>query len=344
MNAEKYRLFRDDLAGEDGNLREWGDESSDEVVALWGLPVDLYEFECVKRTPDDAATTQYYSITGERVVYRTKVLSLATDGVCMSDKEVLSARPFVDAPCTVADLLDKNIKVAMAFVPLTSEDGVSGAVLARLYCVSGLNYKTSIPFDSEIPRGAERYSWFLAGCKKKPKPAHESWHLAAGLLMSIMEDDNAQAKRNLASSFIVTGQLNWVTGEVGPVDMGQKTSVVTPELKRMTWIMSIDNRRNLQAEEMKMMKIECPATLDEAYELIKTMQNHATTAMLALLDRPNFAAFDEQIRIGADVQAVRKDLCTRPLQAVAMQIERVSGELGKAADDGPYAKNLRLRA
>jgi len=337
---EKFELYKGDLSGECGNLRACGEESSDDVVSHWMHDDDPYEVEKVSLDSGDPASIQYYSLTGERVVLRRKVLGLSVDAAFESDVNLLAAHPFVGSDCTVAELLDAKVRVAMAFVPLTSDDGVSGAVLARLYCVSGLKREFPIPFDSKVPLGAKDYSWFLAGCRKQPSPAHESWHLAAYLLMAVLRDSNTHACQNLATSFVVTGTVDQDTGRICPVLMGRKTDVVNSELCKLIWLMPKANEK----EVTKMIKIECPTDLSEAYELIKTMQNHATKALVGAAESGTSAgtAIVELLKCNADpAQSDKHTKNARQLFALSSEykvialvdrIQKTLAERGVAAD------------
>ena len=272
-----YKLYRGDLIDED-SLRLCGEESSDQTVTVWSQPEDPYEFEQIGPEVNTKARLQYFAMTGERVLFRLKVLGLPVDDRFLKDSEVLSAHPFTDADCTVAELIVPSVQIAMAYVPLTPDvnDRTYQPVLARLYCVAGLSRKYKLPFESAMPGKGAQFAWFLGGCDKRPPPRHESWHLAAGLLMRVIQDSDHHVKRNLALSYVLTGKVDWNTGRICPVEICRKKELTDiQEFYKLTWIMSEKNRKEMKA----MTKIECPATLDEAYELIKTMQNHATSAL-----------------------------------------------------------------
>lgn len=312
-----YKLYRGDLIDED-SLRLCGEESSDQTVTVWSQPEEPYEFEQIGPDVNTATRHQYFAMTGERVLFRTKVLGLPVDDRFLKDSEVLSAHPFTDVDCTVEELIAPFVHVAMAYVPLTPDvnDEISQPVLARLYCVRGLNGKHTLPFDSAVPVGVDEYSWFLAGCKKNPKPKHESWHLAAHLLMRVVED--AHRKKNLATHFVVTGRVQ--DDEIRPVEMGRKSELADVwEFRDLRWIMHEENKMNMNNA---MRKVETPKTLEEALELIGTLQNKATRSFFRFLSSGNLDGMKEQYEIGADIFAREESTGQMPIEILGKLIEK----------------------
>ena len=245
-------------------------EETELVVRRWGTQEDSYVFNVHKE--NRAYYDFYCRIMAEYVFYRKKILSLRIDK-SLKNKDVLSARPFGDNGPTLQELLSANVKASMAYVPLTGQVDVK-SVLARLYCVTGLEVNYSLPFDSPAPDCTTGKAWFLAGLRSDGKPpTGRSWHLAAYLLTRVFESKTA--KENLATKFIVTGDV--VTGDVdgprvGKVEIGHKTELnKCPVFRKLTWIVPEDNRLDLKNTMENTMKVQYPKTLEEAYEMIKTL-------------------------------------------------------------------------
>lgn len=251
----------------------------------WGTQEDPYVFNVHKE--NRACYDCYCRIMAEYVFYRKKILSLRIDK-SLENKDVLSARPFGDNGPTLQELLSVDVKAAMAYVPLTGQVDVK-AVLARLYCVTGLEVNYSFPFDSPAPDCSTGKAWFLAGLRSDEKPPTGcSWHLAASLLTRVFESKTA--KENLATKFIVTGEVDG--HRVGRVEIGHKTELnKCPEFQKLTWIVPEDNRLDLKNTMENAMKVQYPKTLEEAYEMIKTldvMRNNDTRVLF------NMASSKEQ--------------------------------------------------
>lgn len=265
------------------NLRKT--EETECVVRRWGTQEDPYVFNVHKE--NRACYDCYCRIMAEYVFYRKKILSLRIDK-SLENKDVLSARPFGDNGPTLQELLSVDVKAAMAYVPLTGQVDVK-AVLARLYCVTGLEVNYSFPFDSPAPDCSTGKAWFLAGLRSDEKPPTGcSWHLAASLLTRVFESKTA--KENLATKFIVTGEVDG--HRVGRVEIGHKTELnKCPEFQKLTWIVPEDNRLDLKNTMENAMKVQYPKTLEEAYEMIKTldvMRNNDTRVLF------NMASSKEQ--------------------------------------------------
>ena len=139
------------------NLRKT--EETKCVVRRWGTQEDPYVFNVHKE--NRACYDCYCRIMAEYVFYRKKILSLRIDK-SLENKDVLSARPFGDNGPTLQELLSVNVKASMAYVPLTGQV-YTRSVLARLYCVAGLEVNYSLPFDSPAPDCSTGKAWFLAG-------------------------------------------------------------------------------------------------------------------------------------------------------------------------------------
>ena len=318
---ETFKLYQD----LEDTPRRYGEETSDFVVEYWTCREDRFPLEDV---PDDAPVERrehYWRMTAERILLRRKVLDLPVVPAETLDREdLLGARPFADSDRPLKDFLRGDVKVAMAYVPLTPLDGDTRhrAELARLYCVSGLSPDGHIPFsDSKSPPGSEQYSWFLCGCEKNPPPRGESWHLAAGLLMWVLREGDTKAVRNLAGRFIVTGRVDFASGRILPVDMGRKPELEgMKELKHLTWLLSIENKEEMN--EMK--KTESVKTLEEACELIKTMQKGVTRSLARMMggDSVKPDAVFPLLESGADATFVDSEIGLNAHQAYAQGWDR----------------------
>lgn len=325
-----FKLYADDL--DVPNLRENGEETTEEVVSRWFDEDVFYEVEGRSICEDSKAVDQYYSITAERILLRKKVLGLSNDDEFVESERLLSSHPFLGSDLTLGTLLSAEINVAMALIPLTPLDEQSDRdpELARLYCIKGMSAQSDTPFESEFPGGMDRYRWFLCGCDRTAKPSGESWHFAAHLLMRVVEDGNLHRRKNLATHFVVTGRVE--SGEVLPVEMGRKPELAGVwEFKDLRWIMHEDNKMNMNNA---MRKVETPKTLEEALELIETLQNKATRSFFRFLRSGDLAGVKEQFEIGADIFACEKSTGQMPME--------ILGELIKKEAKQPSDKEQKL--
>lgn len=278
----KIDLYRS--LGADVDPRET--ELSSLVVKYWTRGEDAYA-NAVPEARDQDTYRRYCSLTAERVLYRGKVMSLPVDDGILSNDDILDARPFGERCPTLRELTAPNVTVAMTFVPLTPSDfsraSSAKPVLARLYCVTGLVRECDeIPFV-DAPACCAGHSWFLAGCDVKggEKVVGRSWWLAAHLLVDRSARGNSDYKRNLATKFIITGDVNRDNG-IAKVEMGRKLDLATSsgeEFAALTWIVPLENKG-----DQKMMKIKYPKNLDECKELIKTMQDRSTQILCKVAD------------------------------------------------------------
>lgn len=325
---KKFKLYENDLSAP--NLRDNGEETTEEVVARWFDADVYYEAEDLSACEGSKAVDQYYSITAERILLRKKVLGLCNDDEIARSEKLLASHPFLGSDLTLGTLLSPEINVAMALVPLTPLDEQSdrNPELARLYCVKGVSGQNDIPFESGFPIGADCFGWFLCGCDKTAKPDGESWHLAAHLLMRVVED--VHRKKNLAIHFVVTGRVQ--SDEIKPVEMGRKSELADVwEFKDLRWIMQEDNKMNMNNA---MRKVETPKTLKEALELIETLQNKATRSFFRFLSNGDLAGAKEQFEIGADIFACEESTGQMPME--------ILGELIKKEAKQPSDKEQKL--
>lgn len=328
-------LFKDDLR-DDFRLSE----RSAKVVRYWGSPQEAYEHESGSAKECDA----YLKLTAERVMFRVKVLGLPEPDAFLTDRELLDAS-FIDGRTPkLSELLDPNVRIAMAYVPLTPVGNVGNPVLARLYCAKGLQgrYFPSHLLEDGLLPGMEGFSWFFAGLpdeKFDRKIDGRSWLLAASLLMFALQKGDATVVRNLAMKFIVTGD---VTGnKVGEVQMYRKYELANGIFRKLKWIVP-----NQNAAEVHMLNADIPETLAEAQKLIVTDRNHATDSLLAAVaaETLNSRIIASQLAIGADVsvcdpvrhenmtQILRRRLVERVVDAiseegtVASRVEKILDE------------------
>ena len=327
---EKYSLYSDLIR----NPRET--EDSRIVVAKWGAPVDAYLSEM-----PDAPSSQYLDITAERFLYRSKILSLAIDREIAECGALQTAHPFGKCGPTFAMLRNASVRMAMAFLPLTPTERNGRAVLARLYCVKGLPSDCPPPFSEGVDSpGINNYAWFVAGVPSVFDGNllyGRSWLLAANLLMQVVNaKDNATA-RNLATSFIVTGDVE--DGNIKEVDMGQKPNLANiKEYQTYKWIVPMKNANEMI--NIPSRKIEKPATLEEAYRLIETMQNRATRSFFLFLKEGNLKGMKELYDIGADVYAEDEDTKLTPLELNAKQLNDVHDRIAIRKSKERFGDNV----
>ena len=304
-------------------------EDSRIVVSKWGSATDAFLPEI---TP--ASNAQYFNLTAERLLYRDKLLLLSIDQALAECETIQSARPFGPSGPNFAKLRDASVRMAMAFVPLTPAGGNGKAVLARLYCVAGLPEKNKPPFaEGGDSPDIDKYSWFVAGVPavfEGEALSGRSWLLAANLLMKIIEKKDQATSRNLAANFIVTGDVDNST--VKEVGMGRKPELAEiNEYRNYKWIVPMNNAS--QMSNVPSRKIETPATLDEAYSLIETMQNEATRALFRFLKMSDLRGMKGQReRGGADIFAEDEATGKMPLQIITEMIQDTRNVIASNTD------------
>ena len=264
-------------------------EGSRIVASKWGNTTDAYLSEI-----PDASNTQYFNLTAERLLYRNKLLSLPIDQALVECEAMQSARPFGPCGPDFAMFLDASVRLAMSFVPLTPIGGSGKAVMARLYCIGALSAKHAPPFDEgvDLP-GIDNYSWFVAGVPEVfngERLSGRSWLLAAHLLMRIVEKNDRASAYKLATGFITTGDVE--NGRIKEIEIGKKAALADQgEFKSYKWIIPMKNANEMTNVPSR--KIEKPATLDEAYKLIETMQNTMTRDLCVIVNRQIDTKADE---------------------------------------------------
>ncbi len=278
-------------------------EDSSIVASAWVATVDPYLPEIPDvESGNEQCRELYFNITAERLLFRKKLLGLPVDENLVADASIAAAHPFGEAGPTFGELAVSSVRLAAAFVPLTPDerDVTLRPVMARLYCVAGLFGRHVLPLTEGLKEaGIQDYNWFVAGLKDGVREISipgRSWLLAANLLMRIIEKNDMATARNLINNFVVTGNVE--DGAISHVTIGRKPELANKaEFRNFRWIVPIRNR-----EEMKNMKTECPETLEAAYELIQTMRNHATNALIETARAGNVIgdAIVHNLKCGAD--------------------------------------------
>lgn len=211
------------------------------------------------------------------------------------------ARPFGIGGPMLRELLDNNVKTAVAFIPLIREDDHE-AMLARLYCVSGLNQNVACRLEGSDDPALTGCNWFLAGVPDNVVRGR-SWMLAARILEHVLKSSDKGVKANLISQFIVTGDVRNDT--ICPVEIGCKVKLSeNEEYKNFKWVVAMGNKTEMEKSGMSARMIESPSSLDEALKLIETMQSKATRSFFRFAKAGNLEGMKEQHDIGADIFSV----------------------------------------
>ena len=100
---KKFKLYENDLSAP--NLRDNGEETTEEVVARWFDADVYYEAEDLSACEGSKAVDQYYSITAERILLRKKVLGLCNDDEIARSEKLLASHPFLGSDLTLGTLL-----------------------------------------------------------------------------------------------------------------------------------------------------------------------------------------------------------------------------------------------
>ena len=278
-------------------------EGSNKVVRLW------YD-ERVRYANEEIPDGQCMRLVAERLMVRHL---LGIDALEMAYMAKASrSRPFgVNTPM-LAELLMPGTFFAMGLVPLSPPGAHGRPIVARLYCVSGLANRHKLPLEGMDEVSLQGFSWFLAGVPQVDleKGVHgRSWLLVANLLVRIVARRDVKTARNLAKHYIVTGDV--ADGAIRRVEMLRKPELVK-QFDRFKWIIPKENDMDIPK-----MKIEKPATLDEAYLLIESMRSTATRSFFRFLREGNLDGVKEQCRIGADLFAREEGTDLTCLEVVA---------------------------
>ena len=287
-------LYKDDLSDPE-RLRN--SEQSERVVHYWNALQDAYEPEF------EAATNcaEYFCLTAERILYRTKVLGRDKSAAYEKNARLMSTSFIEGRTPPLAEFLHPNVRVGMSLIPLTPQGSAGRPVLARLYCVSGLTqrYFPSRMLQDNLLPGMGAYSWFLSGLPEENFDRAIdgcSWLLAAELLMRLVVRWDAVTVRNLATRFIVTGNVS-SDSVIRKVTLGRKLELAArSKFKSLKWI--IPNENQSEAED-KMIKMDCPRTVEEAEKLIRTMQDAGTGILFEAVSRDikDYLSVPDKVRI-----------------------------------------------
>lgn len=302
---DSFYFYEDDLKDDPRTS-----ERSGEVVRSWMDSEVHYKQELPPRE-----CVNYYNIVAERLLFRRCILGWdeGADFAIGGD-----ARPFgADGP-KLEELQKAGVFICMAFIPLTPDDRNQSPELARLYYVLGLAQKYDSLFETEYERGEEfSESFFVVGLSdnfSRRKIKGDSWRLAARILEGIAQKRDSDKVRNLATNYIVTGDVT-SDGLLKPVEMGSKPDLAKNDFKQFKWIMHKENKESMSMDMKNMNKVETPETLEEALELIETMQNKATRSFFRFLEAGDLDGMKEQREIGADWFAadIKTGLMVMPL-------------------------------
>ena len=233
---KKYDLLNDDLV-----YNPRCTESSVRVIAWWTRPEDVYLPVLPRK--GHPLTTQFASLTAERIFFREKVLENETVAPELRESRlVLSARPFGEGTPCLRELLKPGVSAAMAYFPVASMAANGNSALARLYCVKGLDGKSQSSFAVTGVEGAEDLKWFLGGIEEKVYG--DSLQLAAAVLVRTFRDFHASSeiRRRLVKKFIFTG----IVGQRGVVEridrMREKAKLAKiPEYETLEWVVPRGN-------------------------------------------------------------------------------------------------------
>lgn len=294
------RLYKDNLKGDETPDLS---EGSDDVIRYWFNPTVRYENEFQEASGCEA----YCRRTSERVFVRN-LLGLS-DLEKDHAQSLAEKYPFgTDGP-TLASLLSPSVFAAMALVPITPLGNSGNPILARLYCVQGLE-KGFFPaeLNADDLSGGREYSWFLAGLDAKKSGKRiggRSWLLAAELLHRVMTSRNRATARNLMTKFIVTGNVDG--DRIIKVEIGRKAELERKKVfSNLKWIVPEEN----EIMGIPSMKIKNFKTVDEAAAYIERMQNAQTDLLtkLSLGDAGhNVDAYLPVLQCGADPTETSKD-------------------------------------
>ena len=268
------------------------------------------------------------------------VLGLPVDSAFAASEAMQSARPFGRDGPDFATLNTPSVSLAMALVPLTPEDGGGKPILVRLYCAKGLAVSFTSPFKEGVDSpGFAGVSWFVAGLPDKiagESVNGRSWLLAAHLLKAVLDRNlTASTKKNLATSFIVTGDVE--NGSIRLVEMGRKPELASiKEYRNLKWIIPMKNINDMNNVPSRL--VEKPATLEEAYELIESMQSRATKSFFRFLKAADIDGMKEQYANGADLFALDVKSGKMAIELVGEEIHSMVGKIG-----GECEQSVRLK-
>ena len=322
MSTTLY-LYRDDFAD---NHRET--EWSEKVVRFW-------HDDRVRYADEDIPDSQCLGIIAERLLVR-HLLGIGSLDMAYMPKAA-RAKPFGPESPFLAEMLMPGVFIAMVLIPLSPLGQQGRPIMARLYCVSGLQNHYSISLEGNQEAALQGFSWFLAGVPKadlEKGVQGRSWLLAANLLARIVANRDVKTARNLAKHYIVTGDVS--DGAIRRVEMLRKPELAK-QFDNFKWVIPKENDMDIPKR-----KIEKPATLEEAYQLIESMRNIATRTFFRLLRGGNLDGVKEQCRIGADLFAREEGTGLTCLEVVADEKAKLyaAKTVSKTASDKEIASEV----
>ena len=296
----KYDLYNDDLRE---NPRQT--ESSVVVLPVWTREQDAYVPVFPAKGSPPEVVRQFASITAERIFFRRKILGYYdAENDFVGHRIIRDARPFGENGPTLAMLLDVGTTAAMTYVPLASAQSGGESVLARLYCVSGLEGSYPLPFNCEDNRKRSGFNWFLSGCDTKP--VGTSWQLAAEVLAFAVGEHHAPVdiRKKLATKCVFTGAVGKDSKVLAVEKIPEKVALArVPEYVELEWVLPRDNCAD--AEKVRAKPV---ATLDDAYEYA-TGPGPETKNLIELVkdgvDGKYLRAIYKLLRNGADANIVQ---------------------------------------
>ena len=162
--------------------------------------------------------------------------------------------------------------------------------------------------------------------------------------MRIVEKNDMATARNLINNFIVTGNVE--DGAISHVTIGRKPELANiKEFRNLKWIIPMKNANEMTIVPVR--RIEKPATLDEAYKLIETMQSKATRSFFRFLKNGDLDGMKDTYDIGADIFAREKKTDLTCLEIVSdMKVQVFAAKkVDDAAKVDPesFKKDIRER-
>lgn len=255
-----YDLYNDDLLQ---NPRTT--ESSVTVLASWLRNEDMYAPVFPAKDASPELVRQFANITAERVLFRRKILGTYDAESVFADKKIIrNARPFGEDGPTLATLLAPGVTVVMTYVPLAPSSSVGESVLARLYCVEGLEKQYPLPFDCSGHVRRYGFNLFLSGMNLGVRPYGTSWQLAAQVLAFAIRERHAPVdiRKRLAADYVFTGAVGKDSKILAVEKIPEKIALArVPEYSKLEWVLPRDN-----CAEAEKVRAKPVATLDDAYE------------------------------------------------------------------------------
>ena len=328
----KYDLLNDDLL-----LNPRRSEDSRVVLSSWIGQEDAYDIVMPSKDAPADVKAQFYALTAERIFFRTKVLGLEDADVAIKHcAEIKNARPFGEGTPQLKELLEDKVNAIMAYVPLASLVSGGTSILARLYCVTGLETEYPLPFEGKGIANGWNFNWFLGGVdvNNGHKPSGNSWHLAASVLVFAIKEQraNQDVRRKLATTYIFTGTVE-KNRRVGKVDQIPEKALLAkmPEYEELIWIVPKGN-----FQEVKHLRAKAVGNLDDAYEYLLGW-GPETAILLSCVNkgtqRKSLKAIYASLKSGGDANAPDEN-GRNTRQKIMSNIQRKIVNMIKSARDG----------